>query len=199
MMKKILVLIIFCSLFITTKSYAQQESYMSFQYSVSFGTGDLGDYISAASWRGVLLEYRGAVRGNLMVGGDLGWNVFYEKKDYDTYTVGTESLSGTQYRYQNTVPILVTADYIFLSEKAVKPYVGLGIGTLYSERSTDMGLYRWKQNPWQFALKGELGLLYELSYKSSVKFAAKYYNGFKSNSLDGQSYFSLNLGMAWVL
>jgi len=191
---------IFCSLFITTKSYAQQESYMSLQYSVSFGTGDLGDYISAASWRGALLEYRSAVKGKLMVGVDLGWNVFYEKKDYDTYSVGTESLSGIQYRYQNAVPILVAADYLILSsESLVKPYVGLGIGTIYNERSTDMGMYRWKENPWQFALKGELGLLYELSYRSSVKFAAKYYNGFKSNSLDGQSYFSLNLGMAWVL
>jgi len=190
---------IFCSLFITTKSYAQQESYMSLQYSVSFGSGDLGDYISAASWRGALLEYRSALRGNLMVGVDLGWNVFYEKKDYDTYTVDTESLSGTQYRYQNAVPILVSADYLILSEGALKPYVGLGIGTLYSERSTDMGMYRWKQNPWQFAVKGELGVLYALSYNTSVKFAAKYYNGFKSNSLDGQSYFSLNLGMAWTL
>lgn len=190
---------IFCSLFITTKSYAQQESYMSLQYSVSFGSGDLGDYVSAASWRGALLEYRGALRGNLMVGVDLGWNVFYERKDYDTYTVGTESLSGVQYRYQNSVPILASADYVFRSESLLKPYVGLGIGTLFSERSTDMGMYRWKENPWQFAVKGELGVLYELSYRSSVKFAAKYYNGFKSNSLDGQSYFSLNLGMAWTL
>jgi outer membrane protein len=199
MMKKILVLMIFCSLFITTKSYAQQESYMSLQYSVSFGSGDLGDYISAASWRGALLEYRSPVKTNLMVGVDLGWNVFYEKKDYDTYTVGTESLSGIQYRYQNAVPILVSADYLILSESLLKPYVGLGIGTLFSERATDMGMYRWVQNPWQFALKGEVGVLYELSYRNSVKFAAKYYNAFKSNSLDGQSYFSLSLGMAWAL
>ena len=199
MMKKILVLMIFCSLFITTKSYAQQESYMSLQDSVSFGSGDLGDYISAASWRGALLEYRGAVRGNLMVGVDLGWNVFYEKKDYDTYSIGTESLSGVQYRYQNAVPILVSADYLIFSDKPLKPYVGLGIGTLFSERVTDMGMYRWTQNPWQFAMKGELGLLYELSYNSSVKFAAKYYNGFKTNTLDNQGYFSLSLGMAWVL
>lgn len=45
-----------------------------------------------------------------MVGVDAGWNVFYEKKDYDTYTGGTESLSGIQYRYQNSVPLLASAD-----------------------------------------------------------------------------------------
>lgn len=190
---------IFCSLFLTTKSYAQQESYMSLQYAVSFGSGDLGDYISTASWRGILMEYRAPVSTNLMLGVDLGWNVFYERKDYDTYSVGTESLSGIQYRYQNTVPILVSADYLILSESPLKPYVGFGIGTIFNERTTDMGMYRWVENPWQFALKGELGVLYELSYRNSVKFAAKYYNGFKTNSLDGQSYFSLSLGMAWVL
>lgn len=190
---------IFCSLLITTKSYGQQESYMSLQYGVSFGTGDLGDYVSNASWRGILLEYRSAVKGNLMVGVDAGWNVFYEQKDYDTYTIGTESLSGIQYRYQNAVPMLASADYLLMSEGNLKPYVGLGLGTIYNERSTDMGLYRWEQNTWQFALKGEAGFLYQLSYTSSIKFAAKYYNGFKTNTLDSQGYFSLSLGMAWVL
>ena len=198
-MKKIIFILIFSSLLLTTKSYGQQESYISMQYAVSFGTGDLGEYTSPASWRGFLMEYRSAVKGKLMVGVDLGWNVFYEKKANDTYTQGTVSLSGVQYRTQNAVPILVSADYLLLSESLLKPYVGLGIGTLYSERATDMNLYRLKDTSWQFALKAELGLLYELSYRSSVKFAAKYYNGFKTNSLDSQGYVSLSLGMAWVL
>lgn len=190
---------IFCSLLITSKSYGQQESYMSLQYGVSFGTGDLGDYVSKASWRGILLEYRAALKGNLMVGAEVGWNVFYEKKDFDTYTIDTESLSGVQFRTQNAVPILASADYLLMSDKALKPYIGLGVGTMFNERSTDMGMYRWTQNAWQFALKGELGLLYQLNYTSSIKFAAKYYNGFQTNALDGQGYFSLSLGMAWVL
>jgi outer membrane protein len=198
-MKKIIFLTIFCSLLITSKSYSQQESYISVQYAVSFGTGDLSDYISAVSWRGVVVEYRTEVKNNLLAGVDVGWNVFYERKDYDTYTVGTESLSGVQFRYQNSVPILASLDYVISSENALKPYVGLGIGTLFSERATDMNLYRLEEKTWQFALKGELGVLYELSYKTSVKFAAKYYNGFKTNTLDSQGYISLSLGMAWVL
>jgi outer membrane protein len=198
-MKKIIFLTIFCSLLITSKSYSQQGSYISIQYDVSFGLGDLSDYISAVSWRGVSVEYRTQVRSNLLAGVDVGWNVFYERKEYDTYTVGTESLSGVQFRYQNSVPVFATFDYIVLSENALKPYVGLGIGTLYSERATDMNLYRLEEKTWQFALKGELGVLYELSYKNSLKFAAKYYNGFKTSTLDSQGYISLSLGMAWVL
>ena len=198
-MKKIIFLTIFFSLLIATKSYGQQDKYISLQYAVSFGTGDLSDYISKTSWRGLLLEYRAPFKGNVLVGVDVGWNVFYEKKDYDTYTVGTESLSGIQYRYQNSVPVLASVDYMISSENTLKPYIGVGIGTLYSERATDMNLYRWQEKTWQFALKGELGLLYQVSYNTSVKFAAKYYTGFKTSTLDNQGYFSLSLGMAWDL
>ena len=198
-MKKIIFLTIFCSLLITTKIYSQQEDYMSVKYAVSFGSGDMADFISPASWRGAVVEYRAAVKANLLVGVDLGWNVFYEKKEKDTYTLGTVSLSGVQYRYQNEVPILLSADYFISSDKPLKPYVGLGIGTIYSERATDMNLYRLEEKTWQFALKGELGILYELNYATSIKFAAKYYNGFKTGTLDNQGYFSLSLGMAWSL
>ena len=190
---------IFCSLLATSKGYGQAESYMSAQYAVSFGTGDLGDFISATSWRGFLIEYRSAVKSNLLYGLDAGWNVFYEKKDRDSYTSGNETISGVQYRYQNVVPLLAAADFFISSENALKPYVGLGIGTMYSERATDMNLYRLKETSWQFALKGEIGLLYKVNYSSSIKFAAKYYNGFKTSSLDAQSYVSLSLGMAWDL
>lgn len=198
-MKKIIALSIFLSLLLGVKSYGQAESYMSVQYAVSFGTGDLSDYISKTSWRGALIEYRGAVNSSLLVGVDLGWNVFYEKKDYDTYSIDTESLSGIQYRYQNEVPILVSADYLIKSDGALKPYVGLGIGTMYSERATDMNIYRWLEKTWHFALKGELGVLYEVSYNTNIKFAAKYYNAFKTSDLDSQGYISLSLGMAWDL
>lgn len=188
-----------CSLLFVSKGYSQQESYMSIKYAVSFATGDMGDFISSASWRGAVIEYRAAVNSNLLAGVDVGWNVFYEKKDKDSYTVGTETLSGIQYRYQNEVPILVSADYLISTGNALKPYIGLGIGTLYSERSTDMNIYRLEETTWHFALKGELGLLYEVSYGTSVKFAAKYYNGFKTGTLDNQGYISLSLGMAFAL
>jgi hypothetical protein len=41
---------------------------------------------------------------------NLGWNVFYEDKAFDTYTSGTESLSGRQFRYSNHIPMLLIPD-----------------------------------------------------------------------------------------
>lgn len=198
-MKKVIILSIFCSIVFTKQIHSQQESFMSIQYAMGLGTGDMGDFISETSFRGAVIEYRSAVSSNLLVGIDLGWNVFYEKKNYDTYSIGTESLSGVQYRYQNAVPILISTDYLFLSASQFKPFASFGIGTIYYERATDMNIYRWKETTWQFALKPEIGFLYELSYSTSFKMAAKYYHGFKTTDLDAQGYFSLSAGFAFIL
>lgn len=198
-MKKIFVIAVF-TLFISAQSaYCQQPGYWSVQYATGFGSGDLAEYISQPSFRGGLIEYRKAIVDNVLVGAELGWSVFYEKKESDTYTSGTESLSGIQYRTQNAIPILVSAEYLLSTENALKPYVGFGIGTMYSERSTDMGQWRLKENPWSFAVKPELGLLYEMSYSTSFKLAAKYYNAFKTGQLDSQGYFSISAGLAFNL
>ncbi len=197
-MKKIITIIIFCSLLFATKGYSQ-DSYMSIQYEVSFTSGDLGDFISAVSWRGAYFEYRKAIRDNLFVGVDVGWNVFYEKKNFDTYTSGVETISGVQYRYQNEVPILVSAEYFISSSNKVKPYIGLGIGTMYSERVVDMGMFRKEENPWHFAIKPEIGFLMEMSYSTALKLSAKYYNGFSSGELKNQGYFSIGIGFAFKI
>lgn len=196
-MKKIFTLIIFCSLISATSVFSQVGSHFSVQYEVSFATGDLNEYISTPSFRGGSLQYRFAVTDHVLVGADAGWNVFYEKKDYDTYTSGTQTLSGVQYRYQNQVPILAAVDYLISNDKAVNPYVGVGIGTMYSERSTDMGTWRLVENPWHFALKPEVGILANVSYSTSFKLSAKYYTGFAAGDLETQGYFTISAGLAF--
>ena len=203
-MKKRIVFAIFALFVFRHSLYSQQSDssqpgYLSVQYAMGFGTGDMGDYISQPSFRGGVIEYRKAVTDQVLVGFDIGWNVFYEKKDADTYTVGTESLSGIQYRTQNMLPILVSADYFLSTDNPLKPYVGFGIGTMYIERMTDMGQWRLQEDPWSFAVKPEVGFLYELSAGTSFKLAAKYYTGFKTSQLDSQGYFSVSAGMAFHL
>jgi hypothetical protein len=198
-MKKILVIAVFTLFISAQRAYCQQPGYWSVQYATGFGFGDLAEYIAQPSFRGGLIEYRKAVNDHVLAGADIGWNVFYEKKESDTYTSGTESLSGIQYRTQNAIPILVSVEYFISAENALKPYVGLGIGTMYLERSTDMGQWRLKENPWSFAVKPELGVLYEMSFSTSFKLAAKYYNGFKTGQLDSQGFLSISAGLAFNL
>jgi len=196
-MKKIIFITIFCFLFIANKGYSQQ-SYISASYSIGFASGDLSDYISAASFRGTSLEYRGYVTNNISAGVDLGWNVFYDKLDYDTYTQGTRSLSGLQYRYSNQVPVFASADYMISPGEKFNPYVGFGLGTMYSKRETDMGMYTiMDETAWHFAIKPEIGAIVEYNRAIDLKLSAKYITGFKAGDLPTQSYFSLNFGFVF--
>lgn len=196
-MKRIFIL---TSIFILLSGYqlfCQVKNQFSVQYDISFGAGDLGDFITKPSFRGASVQYRYAVKNNILLGGDLAWNVFYEKNDYATYTEGTQSLSGIQYRYQNGIPILFQTDYLFNPDKKFAPFVGIGIGTLYTERKVNMNIYIFEINTWQFLVKPEAGFLYNISEKTSLKLGAKYYYGFKSSELESQSYITVSVGFAF--
>lgn len=197
-MKRIIALVICCFVVSLTNLYSQQGSHLAVQYDMSFGMGDLGDFISAPSFRGASLQYRYAVTDNILVGVDAAWNTFYEKMDYDSYTVDTKTLSGIQYRYQNEVPILVSADYLFMPDNKLQPYLGLGIGIIYSERIVDMGIWRFEEDPWLFALKPEFGLMYNFSNSTAFKLGLKYYTGM-GGDLDTQGYLTISAGFAFSL
>jgi outer membrane protein W len=197
MKKIILAFIIF--IILVPGSIMAQQSYYSIQYQIGFPMGDLGDYISQSSFRGVTVEYHGYINDNVSAGVEVGWNVFYERKDYDTYTVGNESLSGIQYRYSNHIPILITGEYTFRPGESLNPYANLGLGTIYSRRNTDMGTFTLKEDAWHFALKPEIGVIYDMNISTGFKLAVKYYTGFSAGDLDTQSYLAISGGLMFKL
>lgn len=172
-----------------------QGSYTSVQYLMGFGVGDLGSYIAQPSFRGAVLDHHRSITDNISAGIELGWNVFYERKDYDTYSNDQVSVSGIQYRYSNNLPILATFEYNLNPENPLKPYANVGIGTMYTERDTEMGIWLLSEKAWHFAFKPELGLLYEVNENAALKIAAKYYYGSAAGDLGAQSYFALAIGL----
>lgn len=95
-MKKFLIISSF--LVMVLVSTADAQSLTTASYSMGLATGDLGDYVSNFSCRGFTLDYLKMVRPNVGVGFYTGWNVFYDEKPYDTYTLENKFLSGKQYR-----------------------------------------------------------------------------------------------------
>lgn len=196
-MKKLLIIIsILC--FVVPVASAQ-NSLTAFEYSVGFGMGDLNSFISKPSFRGFTLEYRKFVQPNMSLGFEAGWNVFYDAKGNDTYTFGNTSINGNQYRYQNEMPILLTANYYLSPGEKFNPFAGFGMGTMYTRRNTDMGVYSIEEQAWHFAIRPEVGFLYQLRPDLSAFVALKYYNGFSAGDLkQTQSYLSLNVGLAFT-
>lgn len=172
-----------------------QESYVSVEYSVGVPFMDLNDYTSEISFRGLAVEYRSLLTPNVGIGFDAGWNVFYEEKGFSTFTDGTESLSGYQYRYSNDIPLLLAGSYYFMPEYTINPYASVGVGTVYSKRDTDLGSVRFTNDTWHFALKPEVGVIYQFNEKLGAKLSAKYYQMFSNDDFDNQSYLSVNLGI----
>ncbi len=196
-MKKILFILGFI---VTGFSALAQDSYTSLHYDISVPLSNTQDYISKGSWRGVGFDYRNKVAGNAAVGFSLGWHVFYERKDFDTYTEGNVSLSGIQFRYINSFPIHVNANYFLGVEDAdFQPYVGLGIGTTAFNIRTEMGLFQSETNSWNFSMQPEAGFLYKINYNVAVLAGAKYYSIFKNSKIDAQGYLTFNVGLAWTI
>ena len=159
--------------------------------------GDLGDYIDKQSFRGINLEWGKEIKPNLIASLETGWNVFYKDVPEQVYTEGTASFSGKQFRYTNSVPIIVGAKWVLKSSNNLVPYAGLGLGTMYSDRSTDFGLYRISTDAWQFCVRPELGITFKSRNGPAAMLGVKYYSSFNSSDLDGQSFLTVNIGVVF--
>jgi outer membrane protein len=194
-MKKIFFVLLFTGVIAATQLKAQENIY-SIQYSIGFATGDLKEFNESASFRGMSFEYRYMMQPSIGVGLETGYNLFYDRMDYATYTQGTQSLSGIQYRYTHAVPVLAAFDYYLKPDTQVNPFVGLGVGTLYTNRDLDMGMFTMESDVWQFALRPQVGAMISTPAADLIV-GAKYFSGFKAKDTEGQSYFTFNVGLVF--
>jgi opacity protein-like surface antigen len=95
--------------------------------------------------------------------------------------------SGRQFRYVNTVPILVVADYVIGGEdQMAKPFAGLGIGTTYTHQDTQMGQLTFRDDDWQFTLAPEVGVKIGVQEGINGYLSARYNNSFSTTYMDKQ-------------
>lgn len=195
-MKRYICILITSLLLCSSQSHAQRYDF-TMSYPVSFPTGNLHDYISNTSFRGFNFEFNKQIKPEMTAGIEAGWNTFYKREDDGAYKTGSATITGVQYRYVNSSPILADVKfYPAISHPRLKPYFGAGMGVLHAERRTDFGLYEFTEDAWQFLIRPEAGL--QLKTQSGIDpfIGLKYYIASSSNGLDGQSYLSLNIGFS---
>ena len=194
-MRPLIILIAF--VLVLTARQAFSQSTFTAQYAINFPLGNTADYIGATSFRGISLDYRYNIQPNIAIGIGTGWYTFYEQKDYGTYNNddGSLAISGLQYRYINSAPILFVGDYYFSPEEKFSPFVGLGIGITYNEVRTQMSQYYVNTDSWQFSLAPEVGVMVAGTTGVSGFLSARYNSNFKTSELDAQSYLTLNVGV----
>lgn len=197
-MKK-LYIILFLFVSVAMHAVAQTgENYVTIQYSTSLGLGNTNDFISKFGFRGASIDYKKFVKNSVAVGFDFNWNVLYSKEAYDTYTYGTASLSGKQYRSLNILPFMATADYFFADDDhVIRPFVGLGVGAIHSIENIDMGLYRYNTKEWHFGVKPQAGLWYYLNETTKLSVSSEFLYAFKTHDTAKRELVTFNIGLTF--
>lgn len=182
-------------LFFTSIAYGQSK--FAITYSVAFPTGETSELFPSTSWRGVGFDYSYLVNDNLGVGFSTGWQVFSDNLGFVTETEGTETVSGVRYNYLNSYPLFGTGTYYFKSGD-IQPYASLGIGLVYNRLEEDIGLFTNQNSAWQFGIRPELGMDYEIGYQGvGIRAALRYQYVASGSSVPSLPLFSFNVGVVW--
>jgi hypothetical protein len=207
---KYLLICWFC-LLASSQLLAQQRIF-SLTYNVSSPQGELHQYIDRTSFRGIGLSSRHFVNSNLALGALLSLEVYNQKIDalfsvqgnIDTDGEGigrsiTADVSGVQFRYFNTIPILFTTHYYFGDEWQTRFYAGLGIGPYRTLQRTEIGLVAITNNHWQLGIAPEVGVNLPLGLTdTALNLGIRYHHAFQvGNSLE-VSYLSFMLGLGFM-
>ncbi|MEI6866075.1 outer membrane beta-barrel protein [Flavicella sp.] len=177
---------------------AENQFVINWEMAIPSGSNFIGEN----SYSGGRIDYKHFLNGgNLAIGASLGWNSFSEYHTPQLYE--TADRSGAVYtdmvRHVYTLPIAVNVYYFFF-KRNIKPYVGLGIGTQYSEQDSYFNIYVINEDNWGFLVKPEIGLQLEINEKFGFSTYATYnYATNNSNYFNIDYISSFNIGAGLYL
>lgn len=160
---------------------------LNLNYQISVPMNQVKDFTDKASFRGFDIEYHQFMGERFSVGAAIGWNVYYKNKDNATGNFmfqgndNVYTITGNQYRYINTVPMLAIGRYYFTDANSmIRPYAGLGIGTSWTEKRLEVGQFASTVSRWQFAMAPEVGMYIPVTDQLAFNVGARYTYGTKA-------------------
>jgi outer membrane protein len=193
---------IFCiSLILIGFGFGTQAQNGSFLWTYEMGlpTGNTADYIESFSWRGMGMEWRSEYSLNMSYGFSTAWQVFYEARSNESFvTKNGAVITGNQYRYINTIPLVLTGQYKLNPGKVWESWIGGGIGTHWFKTRTQMGLFAAEVNSWNFAIDPEIGVVYDSRGDTDIILAIRYNMLMPNKKFDAmQSYVTFKVGFSF--
>jgi outer membrane protein len=172
---------------------ADDQFVLNWEMAIPSGINLLGEN----SYSGGRFDYKHFVEGGkLAVGASLGWNSYNEYTAPKVYKTpdGSSAVYTDMVRHIYTLPIAVNAYYFFF-KRNIKPYVGLGFGTVYSEQDSYFNIYVINESNWGFLVKPEIGLQLEINETFGLATYATYnYSTNNSNEFNIDQLASINIG-----
>lgn len=192
MKKYILILLVS----VATIVNGQDETVVFVNYLPGMALGETTDFTDNFSPRGLDFEVNKFIREDLSVGFVIAWNIFREKEENLTFDFRDAVITGTQFRYLNTSPINLNVKKYFTGGERT-PYVGFGLGTSYSRKRTDFGVYSISEEQWQFNVAPEVGILIDASRRNIVSLKVKYNYSLDADNFGSVSYLSFGVGVGF--
>ncbi len=180
---------------------------LNLNYQISLPMNQVKDFTDNASFRGFDLEYHHFLREHFSVGAVIGWNVYYQDKKHTSgnFTFSGNdniyTITGNQYRYINTVPMLAVGRYYFTDNTtAVRPFFGVGIGSSWTEKHLEVGQFSSTISRWQFAVAPELGMYIPVNDQFGFNAGVRY--NYATKAANGRipeiQSFTFNIGVIFM-
>jgi len=191
-MKKYTFIFILCLASLITRG--QDEISVVINYMPSLSLGETADFTKNFSPRGVELELDRFIADDLSLGLSVGWNVFREKVVGESFEYNNYLVTGTQFRYSNIVPLNVkTKKYFSMGNQT--PFIGFGLGTSYTRRTNDVGIFSIIDNQWQFHIAPEAGIQARIGTEMLASLKIKYSYSLKAGNFPAMSYLGFGIGI----
>lgn len=186
-------LILVLSLIGVTAVQAQNSSF-GFFYSTGMPLGQTADFVNKFSWLGWGMEGKSFIQNDLSIGGLWAINTFNQTLEDATYVQDNTTYYGTQYRYINSMPFMLTVHKYFGTNDA-RPYVGTGIGAYKNNAEIQYGTWAVTDYAWMFGLMPELGVESPMRNGASFYFSTRFNYGIRGSGKDPYTHMTFNLGI----
>lgn len=163
------------------------------QYSTLLPIGDeTKAFADGFSWRGGTADIEREVIDHLAIGASLGWHVLSEE-NAATNQLLEGAITGTGFRYVNSVPLILTGSVTFGSRDGIQPFFGVGGGTIWVERRAEVGSIVTEETRWHTGATGEVGVRLPRGRRARFTVGARYQRAFEMDGVSWE-YVTFSLG-----
>jgi outer membrane protein W len=175
----------------------QGQSWYALTYQPAQPLSNTQDFTNNFGWRGIGFEYRRQVKPNLALGLIFAWQVFDEQTDEVVSAFGVD-ISGDQFRYVNSWPMLANATYFFGNQGGLRPFLGANVGAYVMQHRMDVGLYTIEETNVHFGFGPEAGVAIPIRPDLAAVLNTRLNYALAAGSVEDQSYLSFGIGVAWT-
>lgn len=193
-MKKIILLALFV---VFTMGAKAQDYFWALTWDMTLPVGETSDFIEGYQLRGIGVDNRWMYNETYSFGFYLGWQTMYERRDQEIYEGNNGKIQGTQFRYINSLPIVVNGHYYFNPYDKISVHAGAGLGLYWLEARSEIGLIAVVDKGWRFGFYPEAGIHVKMSRDTKILLNTKYNYVLGKDGGPNYTYLTFGAGISW--